>query len=123
MGDRIEMNQVVYPGQDRWSSNGQYQLAFQDDSNLVLYKKHDDGNMEPIWSTNTYSDQGSTNHSVLLQQDGNFVVYNADGQALWASESGYDARSPYIVVQDDGNVVLYDNEVEGAHWSTNTYQG
>lgn len=123
MGDRIEPNDIMYPGQDRWSYNGEYQLILQEDSNLVLYKKIDDDNKEPVWASNTYTEEESTNHSVLLQPDGNFVLYNSDGQAIWNSGSyEYGATSPYVLVQDDGNVCLYDNEVEGCHWATNTSQ-
>lgn len=121
MGDRLEGDTPIYPGQEFVSASGEYQLIFQEDSNLVLYKRNDDGS-EAIWASNTYSDEGSTNHSVLVQLDGNFVLYNADGQALWASGSNYDAVKPYILVQDDGNVCLYDDEVEGCHWSTGTSQ-
>lgn len=125
MGDRINVNDILYPGDGgRWSSSGQYQLVFQEDGNFVLYKKHDDDNLEAIWATATNCDD-TTNHSVLLQADGNFVMYDADGQPRWDSgSSSYEGvGSPYVLVQDDGNVCLYDDNVEGCYWSTNTYQG
>lgn len=121
MSDRIEANEIIYPGQDRWSSNGEYQLILQEDCNFVLYRKIDNDDKEPIWASNTYNEGGSSNHSVLLQADGDFVLYNSDGQPLWHSGThGYGASSPYVVVQDDGNVCMYDNEVEGCHWATGT---
>jgi len=43
---------------------------------------------------------------VSMQTDGNFVLYNASGQALWSSAtSGSGAQ--IVRVQDDGNLVLY----------------
>lgn len=121
MGDRINTNDILYPGNDRWSNSGQYQFVFQEDSNLVLYKKNDDG-MEVLWASNTYTEEGSTNHSVLMQADGNLVMYNADGQPIWASGTG-GIGAPYILVQDDGNVCMYDDQQEGCFWNTETYQG
>jgi hypothetical protein len=125
-GDRIDVDNRIYPGQSYTSQNGQYSFIFQDDSNLVLYKKTDDNNQEPLWSSDTYDgDNSSTNKSVILQGDGNFVMYNADGQGIWSSGTLlYEGLSkPYIVVQDDGNVVLYDEGSGSAIWSTETYQG
>lgn len=121
MSERIEVNDIIHPGQDRWSPNGAYQLILQEDSNFVLYRKIDDDNREPIWASNTYTEEESSNHSVVLQADGNFVLYNSNGEPIWHSGTeGYGALSPYVLVQDDGNVCLYDNEVEGCHWSTET---
>lgn len=121
MSDRIEVDVYIYPGQEFVSSSGEYQLIFQEDSNLVLYRRNNDGNC-PIWATNTWAEGEATNKSVLLQRDGNFVLYDGEGRALWAASSNYNAVRPFIVVQNDGNVCLYDEEVEGCHWATNTVQ-
>jgi RHS repeat-associated protein len=52
---------------------------------------------------------------VTLQSDGNFVVYNPAGSALWSTgTSGTNASS--IFMQDDGNLVLY-----MFRWSAGTY--
>ncbi|KAF7509021.1 hypothetical protein GJ744_008416 [Endocarpon pusillum] len=48
--------------------------------------------------------ESSENKSLILQSDGNFVLYNADGDAIWASGSNYEAAQPYVLVQDDGNM-------------------
>lgn len=121
MSERIEVNDIIHPGQDRWSPNGAYQPILQEDSNFVLYRKIDDDHREPIWASNTYTEEESSNHSVVLQADGIFVLYNSNGEHIWHSGAeGYGASSPYVLVQDDGNVCLYDNEVEGCHWSTET---
>lgn len=119
MTNRINMNDTLQPGQDRWSLNGKYQLFFQEDANLVLYQNV--GNSRnPLWSTNTTSKTGSSGYKLQLQHDGNLVVSNAKGP-VWSSNSfKYGAKAPYIVVQDDGNVALYDNSVAGCHWATNT---
>jgi hypothetical protein len=43
---------------------------------------------------------------VSMQTDGNFVLYNAAGQALWSSATS-GSGAEIVRVQDDGNLVLY----------------
>lgn len=119
MFDRISLDERIHPGQSFTSPSGEYTLTFQEDSNLVLYRGED-----ALWASNTMhgEDESSENKSLILQGDGNFVLYNADGEPLWASGSSYDAAQPYVLVQDDGNVCLYDEGLEGCHWSTETAQ-
>jgi hypothetical protein len=40
-----------------------------------------------------------------MQTDGNLVIYDPAGHALWASGTWHDPGSR-VVVQDDGNVVI-----------------
>ena len=52
-----------------------------------------------------------------FQTDGNFVVYTASNRPVWASNT--DGRpGSRLVVQDDGNVVIYDGS--RAVWATGT---
>jgi hypothetical protein len=53
-----------------------------------------------------------------MQTDGNLVIYDPAGHALWASGTWHDPGS-YVVVQDDGNVVIYRPNGTPA-WATNT---
>lgn len=56
--------------------------------------------------------------SLQHQDDGNVVLYTANGTALWAT--GTDgAATTTLVMQTDGNLVLYDGSE--ALWSTDTY--
>ncbi|HEY3036574.1 MAG TPA: hypothetical protein VGJ54_18185 [Streptosporangiaceae bacterium] len=44
--------------------------------------------------------------TLVMQDDGNFVLYDARWNAVWASNTeGYDGA--YAVFQDDGNLVVY----------------
>ncbi|MET9914623.1 bulb-type lectin domain-containing protein [Streptomyces sp. NPDC006476] len=52
-----------------------------------------------------------------FQTDGNFVVYTASNRAVWASNTAGHPGSR-LVVQDDGNVVIYDGSQ--AIWASNT---
>ncbi|HWF51034.1 MAG TPA: hypothetical protein VG294_10375 [Solirubrobacteraceae bacterium] len=57
-------------------------------------------------------------YDLVLQSDGNLVLYIAGGRALWASKTA-GAVGDHAVMQTNGNFVLYDagNQVL---WSTNT---
>ncbi|MFE9118195.1 hypothetical protein [Streptomyces sp. NPDC007172] len=52
-----------------------------------------------------------------FQTDGNFVVYTASNRPVWASNTDRHPGSR-LVVQDDGNVVIYDGSQ--AIWATGT---
>lgn len=79
---------------------------------------------------------------MVLQDDGNLVLYNKQKEALWASNTnniaiekcimqndgnpawasktnGSDAS--YLIIQNDGNIVLYSDNSK-AIWSSNTFQ-
>ena len=54
-------------------------FTFQTDGNLVLYR----GN-EPKWASHT---AGRGGERVILQADGNFVMYGPNGTVIWASHT------------------------------------
>ncbi|HEU0130351.1 MAG TPA: hypothetical protein VFQ85_05090 [Mycobacteriales bacterium] len=53
-------------------------------------------------------------YRLCMQGDGNLVIYNRWGTAVWAT--GRSGR--FAIVQDDGNLVVY--SATGAVWATNT---
>ena len=58
-----------------------------------------------------------TTFELILQSDGNLVIYNSSGRALWATNT--DIHNPtQAVMQTDGNFVVY----SGGHalWATGT---
>jgi hypothetical protein len=56
-------------------------------------------------------------HRAVMQSDGNFVVYRANGTPKWAT--GTDGRAiGGIIMQGDGNLVMYDPN--GAVWASGT---
>ena len=94
----------LLPGWELDSENGNYHLAYQGDGNLVLY----DSGYGVVWATNllqnpdialmqsdgnfvVYGDgdifatntDGHIGAFLCIQNDGNLVVYSADGQVLW----------------------------------------
>ncbi len=98
---------ALLPEQILWSPNGQYHLKYQADGNLVLYDStgHDYWNIErwgtperallkwdgdfaafhavniQVWATGAGGHHGAY---LALQDDGNLVVYDLYGNAIWA---------------------------------------
>ncbi len=79
--------------------------------------------MIQVWGGDTFlaGDYCSIGKSLLtMQSDGNFVLYDENGRARWASNTrnrGYRA-----VAQPDGNLVVY-NTSGAAIWASNTCCG
>jgi len=90
----------LLPGASFRSAGGRFRLTYQTDGNLVLY---DDRDRVPLWATRT---GGTSPGQAILQTDGNFVVYDRGGAAVWSSGTP-DNPNAYLMVQDDGNVVIY----------------
>lgn len=80
--------------------NGLITLVFQDDGNLVLYKK----NGAALWASGSNGKGGAR---VDFQGDGNLVIYNAANKAVWDSGS-HNKGVTTLVAQTDGNLVMYD---------------
>jgi hypothetical protein len=98
--DELGPGQTLFPGQKRTSGDGRFELAFQDDGNLVLYRLTDG---VALWASGTYAPGGEA----AMQVDGNLVVYDASGTPRWSSgTANYPGAG--LFVQNDGNVVIYD---------------
>ncbi len=108
-GDRM------LPGQAVASPDGRFRLIYQTDGNLVLYR-NDAGQNVPLWATGT---DGRALGVVVMQRDGNLVMYDEDNNVLWASGTN-GAEDARLRVQSDGNVVLHigDRQI----WETRTGQ-
>ncbi len=141
-GSRLVMqgdgNAVIYntSNQALWNSatygNPGSQLVLQADGNLVTYN----ASSQPTWSrytgkiyTNTlFSGQilypgdrmvsSDSVYRLIMQGDGNLVLYNASNQAVWNTATFYPGSR--LVMQGDGNLVLY-NASNQAVWNTATF--
>ncbi len=85
----------------------------QEDGNLVIYLIEQ---WRPIWATDT-GGAGNSNY-LLMQKDGNLVLYANDGSALWDTGT-YGRGGKRLAMQDDGNLVIYD-EGGRAVWASGT---
>lgn len=105
----LRIRETLRPGEQLVSPNKQYHLKYQRDGNLVLK----DSAGKTIWATNVLHIPGSA----ILQEDGNFVIYDHLQQQVWNSKTrnaSYDTNDPnslygsnILVLQDDGNLVMY----------------
>lgn len=113
-------------------------LAVQDDGNLVLKRR--DGSVS--WQTGTVGYNGNTHRltygmnpgqilrggefirsgdmrfHLILQGDGNLVLYGTSGPAVWNSGT-VGSGAAFLGMQGDGNLVLY-TAANVAVWSTGT---
>lgn len=91
--------QPLMPGQFIISPNFGYQLIYQTDGNLVLYR----GDGVVLWNTGTF---GTSPGRAEMQTDGNFVVYDANNNVQFSAGTFGNPGST-LVLQDDGNLVIY----------------
>ncbi len=115
-GSELGVGGVLTSGQCLASPSDQYEFIMQTDGDLVEY--FNAGGGESVWANNT---DGHPGDHVVMQSDGNLVVYTANGTSLWTSGSqGTPGAS--LTLQDDGNVVVYGTNTSGAYpsWATNT---
>jgi hypothetical protein len=95
------------------SGNGNFELVFQDDGNLVLYWKT---YARPLWASNT---NGRTGARCVLQNDGNLVICDASGAIAWSSNTGGNPGAQ-LVVTDDGQGYLSTAGGGRTLWQTGT---
>jgi hypothetical protein len=107
--DRLDSSSsTLYEGQSITSPNGVLKLSLTN-GNIVMTGCFG----QTIWS------KGSGNgYVIVMQQDGNLVLYDKNWQPVWASGSN-GLKSPYYLqIQSDSNLVIYGNS--GAVWATGT---
>lgn len=116
--NRLLVGERLNFGDSLVSQNGQNVLTFQEDGNLVLYRK---GRAE--WHTNTANRPLSSGSAYAeVEADGNFVVAHKFWGYRWESLSNnYGARKPYLVVENDGLISVYDEEAHGRYWSSDDF--
>ena len=96
LGTTLKPGQKLSAGQNL--AVGMYRLAMQPDGNLVLRR-----NGVAVWHTRT---QGHPGAYLLMQPDGNAVIYSVDRKALWYTRTAGRPNST-MRLQADGNLVLY----------------
>ena len=107
--DRLTAGQQLCIDCSLTSKNGSFILIYQNDGNLVLFKK----GVGVKWATNI-----PNTTKCIFQSDGNFVLY-ANNVAVWAS--GTNGLGSYLILQDDGNLVIYSKDNIGV-WASNTIE-
>jgi hypothetical protein len=109
-GDRMNPGELLNAGDFIQSADGRYRLIYQIDGNLVLYRGG-----TALWATGTNGQQLGV---VVMQGDGNLVLYVPGGRPIWASNTNGSPGS-HLILQNDGNAVIYRPDGH-AIWATNT---
>lgn len=109
--DHLTDGQVIHAGQYIMAPNVETALVLLSNGDLALYGGV---NAALLWHTNTAN---HPNDTLVLQNDGNLVLYSSSGSVLWASNTGSPGDS--LVVQLDGNLVQYSSSGQ-ATWATHT---
>lgn len=63
---------------------------------------------------------GKASNKLVMQPDGNLVLYDKSGRALWNTHTNGN-NGDYLTLQTDGNLVTYSSS-NSALWSSNTVQ-
>jgi len=110
----LVQGQSLSPGDTLTSPNTTYTLVLQPDGNLVVYA-YDDARdrREALWSSwrNWPETDGKKVTSARLQRDGNFVLYNTAGAAVW-SVPAKGSGPVTLFMQDLGFMVIDQNGKE-----------
>ncbi|HET7013871.1 MAG TPA: CHAP domain-containing protein [Streptosporangiaceae bacterium] len=94
------------------SSDRHFTLTMQSDGNLV---EHVTGASQVVWSSGT---GGHPNADVIMQDDGNLVIYGGASGALWSS--GTAGQGPGdLTVQPDAELVVRKGTT--TYWSSGSY--
>jgi hypothetical protein len=90
--------QSLVPGQSVTSCNGNFSLSMEPDGTLIEFY-NPDGSQPTSLPT-------AGGMVAIMQTDGNFVVYDANWSALFASGTSSTVGA-YLKVQDDGYIMVY----------------
>jgi hypothetical protein len=110
---QLRPGEDLKPGMVLWSSSGAFNLRFQDDGNLVVYRVIDG---VPMRASGTHG-KGATH--VSMQADGNLVVYNGR-KALASTQTHGKAENGYLSMRDDGSLVIYNGRQDSV-WNSRTH--
>jgi hypothetical protein len=115
IGSSLSVGGKLLPGQSLLSPHGTYRLDMQTDGNLVLRNSNcvpgSPGCPYALWGLGTWGQPGNF---LVMQTDGNLVVYSPTKRAVWAIQSW--GPSHVLRVQDNSNLVVYSGQ--RAVWST-----
>lgn len=93
--------QQIAAGEVLLSENGEYQVEYQTNGNVVL---SDTRSRAAVWATNT---SGTTPGRFRMQDDGNLVLLDGGNRQLWSSNTP-GSPGAHFAIENDGNFVIYD---------------
>ncbi|MEQ1877107.1 MAG: tectonin domain-containing protein [Bdellovibrionia bacterium] len=111
--DHLDVDKFLNPGEGLLSADGRNKLDYLANGNLVFTV---DGNLE--WESAT---SGTQPGLALMQSDGNFVIYNAANNAIFATNT--DSVGSTLKIQNDNRLILYSSGgsimwMNGTRWES-----
>lgn len=108
----LKVNEQISAGQSLASHDGRYTATMQSDGNFVVYRVADS---VAIWNTGTV---GTGADHIVMQDDGNLVLYTPDGRAVWWTGTVANANlANEFTVDDVGRAVVV---AYAPVWATST---
>lgn len=94
-------NQVIGVDQAIYSCDNRFSLVLQGDGNIVQYWN---GTSTAIWNAGTV---GQPADALIMQDDGNLVLYSAAGTPLWHTQTNGRPGS-YLSLDDNGALIIFE---------------
>ena len=76
--EKLTANSSLTEGNALISTNGWFAAEVQGDGNFVIYKKPEKTSANAIWASNTNIGRNANGYTLVMQRDGNLVLYNDD---------------------------------------------
>ena len=76
--EKLTAGSSLIEGEALISTNGWFQAKVQKDGNFVIYKKPGGSSDHAIWSSGTVLGENANGYTLIMQKDGNLVLYNDD---------------------------------------------
>jgi hypothetical protein len=106
----LSSGQTLTKGNYLLSPDSQSVLTLQTNGDLALYS-----NFQAVWDTGAL---GGSISRLVMQSDGNLVLYSQSNAALWSSQTAGNPGAR-LVLQTDGNMVIY-SSTNTALWASYT---
>jgi hypothetical protein len=120
LNDTLYANHDLIPNQSIRSAKNEFYARLQSDGNFVLYRSSVFEPYNALWSTDTYNLSVPKPFKLTMQTDGNLVLYDVNGHAVWASDTQNSGDAPRrLVMQLDGNLAIKDKNCKTT-WCTGT---
>ena len=99
------------------SQNGRFYLAHNANGDGLLAVAKPDGTQ--IWNNGSTPGTPGAPYQLVMQGDGNLVIYNKNGASTWASDTNNKGRSPYKLYLDDNGKLSIIDATGLSIWSPN----
>ena len=118
IGDTLFADNTLYTGHSLNASTDCY-ATLKPDGNFVLIHTLNGTKIEK-WSSKTNTSTAPKPFKLTMQTDGNLVLYDVNGHAVWASDTQNSGEAPRrLVMQLDGNLAIKDKNCKTT-WCTGT---